>query len=125
MRYENTITISKAEADEIKRYLTVEPTCEEECLDEDDTIIYTAVFDNDIEVDVKCCGVQFDDPYDWIEPDEDIENWGGTNLAWAEAVMFKNGSEVCCVNGDDAFFGEWEFEYDGNEYIVFVEAAAN
>ena len=108
MRYEKTITINKAAADMIIRYLTIEPTCAEDCLGEDETIVYTAVFDNGIEVDVKCCGVQYG---------EDEE----TNVAWCDAVMFKNGYEVGCSEVEDDFFGEWEFEYDGNEYVVMVE----
>ena len=110
MRYEKTITISKASADIINRYLTVEPKCEADCLGEDETIINTAVFDNGIEVDVKCCGVQYH---------EDEE----TNTAWCEAVMFKNGCEVCCECGDDDYFGSWSLEYDNDEYIVNVEIA--
>lgn len=108
MRYEKTITISKAAADMITRYLTVEPTCAKDCLGEDETIIYTAVFDNGIEVDIKCCGVQYH---------EDEE----TNTAWCEAVMFDGHSEICCEYGEDDFFGEWELEYNDDEYIVTVE----
>lgn len=110
MRYEKTITVNKAAADIIERYLLVEPTCEEECLSEDETIIYTAVFDNGIEVDIKCCGVQYDENEEF-------------NTAWTEAVMFRGHSEVCFSDPADMFFGEWELEYDGDEYIVIVEVA--
>lgn len=110
MRYEKTITINKMTADMITRYLTVEPTCADECLGEDETIIYTAVFDNGIEVDVKCCGVQY-------REDEEC------NTAWCEAVMFYGHSEVCCSDPEDTFFGEWELEYDNDDYIVVVEVA--
>lgn len=44
-------------AEKINTYLTVEPADESECLDEDDTIIYTAVFGEGYEMDIKCCGV--------------------------------------------------------------------
>ena len=108
MRYEKTITINKAAADMINRYLTIEPTCADECLGEDETIIYTAVFDNGFEVDIKCCGVQY-------REDEDC------NTAWCEAVLFKNGNEICCVYGEDDFLGEWELEYGNDEYVVIVE----
>ena len=108
MFYENTIVINKAEADMINRYLTVEPKCAADCLGEDETIIHTAVFDNGIEVDIKCCGVQYCE-------DED------TNTAWCEGVLFNNGCERCCMDGEDDFFGDWQFEYEGDEYTVFVE----
>lgn len=111
MRYEKTIAISKAAADMIISYLTVEPKCADECLSENETIVYTAVFDNGIEVDIKCCGVQYHE--------ED------TNTAWCEAVMFENGHEVYCEYGEDDFFGEWEFEYNNDEYVVIVKTDAN
>ena len=110
MRYEKEIIISNNVAGLINHYLHDEPKCAADCLGEDETIVYTAVFDDGIEIDVKCCGVQYH---------EDEE----TNTAWCEAVMFKNGCEVCCEYGEDDFFGEWEMEHNGNKYVVFVEVA--
>lgn len=107
MRFEKIITISKEEAEQINKHLHIEPTCADECLSEDVAITKTAKFDNGIEMDIKCCGVQFE---------EDSES----NTAWTEAVLFKNGHELCCTEPSDEYLGEWICEYDGNEYVVIV-----
>lgn len=109
MRYEQKIKISKDEAEQINEYLHVEPTCADECLGEDIAITNTAVFDNGIEMDIKCCGVQYN------EDDE-------SNTSWTEAVLFKNGSELCFTEPFDEYLGEWILEYDGDEYVVMVES---
>jgi len=97
MKYEKKILISQKEADHINWLFNMANE-----MGEDDTISHTAKFDNGIEVDVKLCGV--DDGY-----------------PWTEAVMFKNGSEVCCTEVCEEYLGEWEFEYNGDQYIVYVE----
>lgn len=107
MRFEKTLIISKLEAAIINRYLTEEPRSESECLGEDSTITKTVKFDNGIQMDIKCCGVQF------------IE--GESNLAWTEAVLFdKNGTQLCFTEPADEFLGEWICEDDGDEYVVNV-----
>ena len=108
MVYERIIKISKAEAEQINKHLTVEPTCADECLGEDIAIVNTAKFNNGIEMDIKCCGVQY-------------EERNESNLAWTEAVMFKDGDELCYTEPSDEYLGEWICEYNGDEYIVFVE----
>ena len=95
MKYEKKILISQKEADYINWLLN--STSE---MGEDDTISHTTKFDNGIEVDVKLCGADY---------------------PWTEAVMFKNGSEVCCTEVCEDYLGEWEFEYNGDQYIVYVE----
>lgn len=59
-----------------------------------------------MEMDIKCCGVQF------------VE--GTDNRAWAEAVLFCHGSEVNHTSIDCEFDGEWELEYNGDTYITYV-----
>lgn len=109
MRYERTIKISKEEAEQINKHLTEEPTCAEECLGEDIAIIYTAKFDNGFEMDIKCCGVQY-------------EPYNSSNTAWTEAVLFEDGQEICCSEVSDEYLGEWILEDDNdNEYVVIVE----
>lgn len=108
MRYEQTIYIEKKLEDQIHKHLTVEPTCADECLGEDIAITKTAKFHNGIEMDIKCCGVQY-------EADSE------SNTAWTEAVLFKNGSEICCSEPGDEFMGEWILEYEGDEYVVLVK----
>ena len=107
MTYEKTLALDSSYLDEIKKYLTIEPTSASDCLGEDETISETVAFDNGFEMDVKCCGVQFKD--------------GESNLAWTEAVLFCNGSEVCCTEPCDVFESDWKLDDDdGNTYIVHV-----
>lgn len=59
-----------------------------------------------IEVDVKVCSSGWDEPL------------------WTEAVLFDNGSEVCCSEVFDTLENKWEFDYDGKKIVVvpvFVE----
>lgn len=108
MKYEKIIEISKEQLTQIDKYLTTEPTCEDECFGENETITNTAVFPDNIEMDVKCCGVRYD------------EN-ATSNTAYTEAVLFKNGCEVCCSEPSDEYAGIWTLEYNNNEYTIIVE----
>lgn len=108
---EATVEIPESRLKEIDHYLTDEPVSADDCLSEDDTIIYTARFANGYEMDIKCCGVQFHDG-----PDE-------TNTAWSEAVLFNpDGCEVTNNTGDYEFRGDWMLEHDGTVYITHVVA---
>lgn len=69
---------------------------------EDDTISTTVVFPDGMEMDVKLCGARDDYP-------------------WTEAVLFNHGSEVCCTEVYDEFFGVWELSDDDNEYVVILK----
>lgn len=106
MVYEAMIKVPKARMDIINKYLSVQPSDPSECLSEDETITETANFGNGMEMDVKCCGVQF------------VE--GTDNRAWAEAVLFCHGSEVNHTPIDCEFDGDWELEYNGDTYITYV-----
>lgn len=108
MVYERIIKLSKEEAEQINKHLTIEPSCADECLGEDIAIVHTAKFNNGIEMDIKCCGVQYEEENE-------------SNLAWTEAVLFKDGYELCYTEPSDEYFGEWICEYDGDKYLVFVE----
>ena len=111
---EATVEISESRLEKIEHYLNDEPASADDCLSEDDTIIYTARFADGYEMDIKCCGVQF-----CAGPDE-------TNTAWSEAVLFNpNGSEVANELGDDTFRGDWQLEHDGTVYIAHVVATGN
>lgn len=74
---------------------------------EDETHTETAVFENGYEMDIKVSGVQYDCP-------------GGSNSAWSEAVLFKDGCEVACTDPGDDLLGEWELEHDGCVFVVNV-----
>lgn len=71
-----------------------------ERLNEDETFVKTAKFEDGFEMDIKCCG-----------SDEE---------AWTEAVLFDNGIQCCFSDVSDEFLGEWELEFDGNVYLVHV-----
>ena len=97
-----TYKVDKQTSNYINRMLSWD-TPEDEWLTEDETIIETVVLDADIglEADIKCCGVDG-------EP------------AWCEAVLYQDGYEEGCIDAEDEFFGEWEFEYDDTLYVVDV-----
>ena len=59
MRFEEKLRVSKEEAEMINHYLHDEPIDQSECFGEDETIVHTVSFENGIEMDIKCCGVQF------------------------------------------------------------------
>lgn len=99
MVFEKTIFISEKLANKINSYLNA--TKDDEYQGEDSTIRKTVVFPDGVEMDIKCCGCE----------DES---------SWTEAVLFLNGSEICCSEVSEDFVGEWELEYDGNIYKVNV-----
>ena len=115
MKYDSYITLSHDSTKYINHLLTTEPKNEEECFGEDETYIETAHFDNGMEADIKICGVQFED-----YTKEDLES-GCTNTPWTEAVLFNElGGEVAHSEPESEFFGDWEFEFNGDNYIVHV-----
>lgn len=97
MKYEKEIKITKKLANKINHLLTEV----NEDFGEDLTITKTAVFDNGFEMDIKCCGCRND-------------------VAWTEAVLFRNGSEVACTEPCDEFIGVWECTNDKDSYIVNI-----
>lgn len=110
---EKTIVVPANEADKIEKAMNWregdDPSLR---LGEDETISYTADFGNGMEVDVKVCGVQY-------------EEESTCNSAWAEAVLFRHCSEVCCTEPDDEFFGQWQLEHGGAAYRVNVMKGEN
>ena len=93
------IMLSAEETAAIDNYLSGE-----ELLTEDETITYTAMFDDGRMMDIKVCGCSVEE--------------GG---AWTEAVLFdSNGTELCCTDCSQEIGGEWELEYDGLTYHVDV-----
>ena len=109
MRYEKELFIPKEEVKRINHYLHDEPADAADCLGEDVTIVYTAAFDNGLELDIKCCGVQYQE--------------GESNTAWTEAVLFKDGNEVAHTEPDENICGEWMCEFEGDEYVVVDKEA--
>jgi hypothetical protein len=98
MNYEQTILINASQAKQIQDWLSDNPQYP---LKEDDTFSETAIFPNGFEMDIKCCGSN-DSP------------------AWTEAVLFLNGSECCCTEPSDNYFGDWTIEYEGDTFTVHM-----
>lgn len=110
-RIRKELIVSSRDKEKINRYLQQEPFCEEECLGENETIAYTVDFGDGIEMDIKLCGVRYQQEQ--------------SNKAWAEAVLYEKGCEVAHTDPDDAFFQEWICEHEGFEYAVVVKAYDN
>ena len=108
MKMIGKIIVPKASGDIIDNLLSHEPETEYECFGEDELIMHSYHFlYTDMEMDIKLCGVQFEE--------------GCSNLPWTEAVLFKNGCEVACSEVEDEYFGEWELEHDGVIYACIVK----
>ncbi len=105
-RHEKTVKVPARLLTLINKYLREEPSSPGECLGEEETISVTTKFSNGIEMDIKCCGVQFEE--------------GGSNTAWTEAVLFHNGSEIAHTDVCDTFEGEWELVDGDDVYCVDI-----
>ena len=70
-------------------------------LTEDETYTETAQFPDCIEMDIKCCGTR-------------------DGAAWTEAVLFREGCELCHTDVNDEFLGDWWLEWNGDVYRVHV-----
>jgi hypothetical protein len=99
-----TITISKKEKEIIEDLLSLtgDKIYDKYGYKRDETVTKTAVFENGIEADIKLVICE------------------GDSTPYTEGVLFKHGSEVTHTDVEDEFVGEWEFEYEGEEYIVNV-----
>lgn len=100
------IIVPRRNAQEITRVLNTVPKNEKGCFTEDQSITYTADFGNGIEMDVKVCGVSYEE--------------GESNKPYTEAVLFRNGYELCHTEPDEDFFGDWKLEHEGITYIAEV-----
>ena len=107
MIYEETLYIDRATDKELKKYLGKNATREEDNLPEGTHFVITAAFPDGTEMDVKLCGVQY-------------EEGSNSNRPWTEAVLFKNHAEVSCTEVEEEFVRDWEMPYDGNVYITHV-----
>lgn len=105
-----TLVINKDEADRIKKLLETVPKNRDECFGADETITHTVDFGDGIEMDIKLCGVEFEE--------------GSENLPWTEAVLFDHGHQVAMCEPDDGYFKCWCLEYEGTAYTADVKAAS-
>lgn len=105
--YSEEIAVPEADAKQIRYLISHEPKDEKECFGEDETFVETVRFPDETEMDVKLCGVQYEQGADMNRP-------------WTEAVLFRNGCEVACSEVEDTFFGDWELSYGNRFYIAHV-----
>lgn len=105
MIYEQTITLGPGKLKVLNYWLT-DNSGSSERLNEDDVYSLIASFPDAIDMDIKCCGTQ-------------------EGVAWTEAVLFKDGSEISHTDVSDEFLGDWELEYNDNVYRVHVVEETN
>lgn len=96
MNYRETIIISASKAAFINKALQ-----SKDMMGEDDTLSFTAGFADGMEMDIKLCGTQDEEP-------------------WTEAVLFKDGQEMCCSEPGVMHDGPWTLECDGNTYTAMI-----
>ena len=75
MEYIKKLYLSKEQAEEYRQLLTTEPANEDECMGEDVTLTNTVRFDNGAEMDIKLCGVQYDEDSESI-----IQGWDTSRI---------------------------------------------
>lgn len=99
--YEEVYKVDKDFADFVKKALSTQPKTEDDMvMGEDDTKSITVTFSDGYSMDIKICGVKFEE--------------GADNRPWCEAVLFnEEGGEVACSEVSDKFFGDWGFAVDG------------
>ncbi len=94
------IYISPEEADLMQSYLDSDGEARELDRNASSLMTYTAIFDGDIEVDIKVC--KGDPPF-------------------VDAILYDSGSEVELIEISDELLGEYMFFYDGQIYTVVLE----
>lgn len=99
MQYEKTIILPQSDIEQINRYLSGEDR-----QDDGTRITFTAIFSDNIEIDVQCCGVDDD------------------SGSFLQAVLYNNNCECNCTEPEYEIEGEWWMEYKGDTYIVNVIA---
>lgn len=103
------ITILQDDLNEINKFLSWKQGDNEDYhLRENETVFFTAFFDDGKIMDIKCCGCK----------DE---------CAYTEAVLFEKVtgggySELACTDCMDKILGKWEIEYNHVIYSVNVTA---
>lgn len=100
------ITLDQEELDFINALLSMtgDEIYEKYGLKRDETIVYTAVFPDGMQTDIK------------------LVICDGENNPYTEAVLFnKNGFQKAYTDPEDEYTGDWELEYDDVNYVVTVK----
>lgn len=111
MRYEETVYLKESFLEMIRKYLTVEPTDPADGLGENEIIRVKVPFQNGYEMDVMCCGVEYEE--------------GESRIAYADAVLFGRDDVEVRRAGFNAssFEGVWELDdWDGNTYVAHIKS---
>lgn len=110
MEYREILEIDKSISKQIHHLLNDEPKTEAECFGENETISNTVTFKNGWQMDIKCCGVKFEED--------------SVNTAWTEAILYDDKKQQKGITEPfDEYLGEWAIgDYDNDdEYIVIVK----
>lgn len=101
---EQTIKIPKKEMERINKLLSMtgDEIYQKFGIKRGQAVVHTAKFPDNIEVDIK------------------LVICDGDETPFTEAILFQNGCECALTPVEFEYGGEWELEYDGNEYIVNV-----
>lgn len=100
-----TIFVSKKELNFINDLLSLngQQIYKKYGLQRNDVISNTAVFPNDVEIDIKLV----------IGEDEDYP--------YTEGILFVKNAEALVSEPEEEYEGEWKFVYDGKTYTVLVK----
>lgn len=105
MNYQSVIYIDKEEAEKVQQILDTKGGSDD--YGKDDVIaVFTAVFSNGCEADIKVCNTRETDSAPYVDP-----------------VLFdQDGSELCVIEVNDTLLGDYHFiDYDDNCYLVCVK----
>ena len=103
--YVRTIKLNEKEKDYIKTLLSMigKQIYDKYGLKRDETIVHTAKFADDIEIDIKLVICE------------------GEDKPYTEAVAFRNGSEIACTDVEDEYVRKWTLDIDNHTYVVIVD----
>lgn len=105
MKHSQTIMVPKHQVAEVQRVCDEPPGSD--CEQATPIFTWTAKFPNGLQADVKVVSDS--------EPEE--------QPCWCEAVLFnEKGYELVCTEPSDTPWDEWSFMYEGDEYVVNVQA---
>lgn len=107
MEYMKKIKISDEMKTGLKALLETEPETESDCFGEDESITYSATFQDGCRMCVDICGVQYEE--------------GSSNLPYTQAVLYdQTGNQLSYTEPSDGIDGPWELEANGNTYVAVV-----
>ncbi len=108
MKYSKVYNADRTLREEINHLLTHEPRSESEMFNENDHLSISVRYLDGKVVVIEVCGC-----VDYKENE--------SNIPWTQGILYsKEGYELTVTEPRDEFFGEWNFVYDDNIYILNV-----